>query len=346
MAGFRHYPFVTRMIIDLFEAGQLPAVSSIEVEPEFGYVARLNYREGRCRVTFGNDIGLNSSAAVALARDKAYTKHMMVRSGFSLPAGETFLLDWWSARVANRYQRQGGPALRTRAHIDEFVAANSMTFPVFVKPVNGTMGTNVYACHSLEEVHDVMDQFERSMIKVALLEEAVTLPDFRLVVLDEEVISAYARHPLTVVGDGRSTIDELVAIQSDLRVLSGRPLDANDPRIVATLARLGMSLASIPRSGERVRLQDASNLSLGGRAEDLTETVHESWSRLAVAIADSLNLRFCGIDLACADLTRAGDEYFVYEANGTPGLDLFSIHGDSQARLVRELYARVLNAIP
>jgi glutathione synthase/RimK-type ligase-like ATP-grasp enzyme len=65
-----------------------------------------------------------------------------------------------------------------------------------------------------------------------------------------------------------------------------------------------------------------------------------------VAVADSLNLRFCGIDLACADLTRPDDEYFVYEANGTPGLDLFSIHGDSQAQLVRDLYARVLTSLP
>ena len=45
---------------------------------------------------------------------------------------------------------------------------------------------------------------------VILVEKPVTGKDYRLVVLDKEVISAYERIPLTVVGDGKSNIKVLL----------------------------------------------------------------------------------------------------------------------------------------
>jgi len=36
------------MLVDLFAAGDLPDVRSVEVEPELGRVARVTYRDGAC----------------------------------------------------------------------------------------------------------------------------------------------------------------------------------------------------------------------------------------------------------------------------------------------------------
>ncbi len=45
---------------------------------------------------------------------------------------------------------------------------------------------------------------------IVLVQKLVTGRDYRLVVLDDKVISAYQRMPLSVVGDGDSTIRQLL----------------------------------------------------------------------------------------------------------------------------------------
>ncbi|QBD76632.1 hypothetical protein EPA93_11710 [Ktedonosporobacter rubrisoli] len=42
----KHYPLVTRMLIDIFLCGELSSVGEIDIEPEFGYVGRIVYLSG------------------------------------------------------------------------------------------------------------------------------------------------------------------------------------------------------------------------------------------------------------------------------------------------------------
>src|SRR4051794_38952302 len=99
-----HFPFVTRMAINLFNAGMLPNVTHVDVEPEFGYAARLQYTNETSRITRGNDVGLNPGAANDVVKDKAYAKHFLSRAGIVVPPGSTFLTRWWHARLGERYK--------------------------------------------------------------------------------------------------------------------------------------------------------------------------------------------------------------------------------------------------
>jgi len=183
---------------------------------------------------------------------------------------------------------------------------------------------------------------------VALVEQAVDLPDYRIVVLDGELISAYRRDPLTVTGDGRSTLGELLAALQNAYRSQGRDtvLRADDERIGARLHRAGRSWESVPGQGERIRLHDVSNLSAGGTATDVTDLVADRWRTLAVRIAELFNLRLCGVDLACADINGDAGAYAVIEVNGAPGLDHYVSVGAHQEAVVRHLYLKVLNVPP
>ena len=70
VAVHRHYPFVTRMISELFNSDALTNDMQVEVEPEFGYVTRITYNNGKVRITRANDVGLNSGAACDVVKDK------------------------------------------------------------------------------------------------------------------------------------------------------------------------------------------------------------------------------------------------------------------------------------
>ena len=108
-----------------------------------------------------------------------------------------------------------------------------MAFRSTSKPVDGAHGTGVERCHDATEIEEAIARYEVLRVKTMLVEEAIDLPDYRIVVLDDEVISAYRRRPLAVRGDGVSTIAELIERrQDDFRATGRRTrLDPADPRV-------------------------------------------------------------------------------------------------------------------
>src|SRR5262249_47093845 len=146
-----------------------------------------------------------------------------------------------------------------------------------------------------DELAEVIRRYERERVRVALVERRIDLPDFRLVVLDGELISAYQRVPLSVTGDGVSTVESLLVARQDGFHVSGRDtsLWIDDDRVTARLRRLGLDRTTVPAAGEVVQLLDASNLSLGGTSVDVTGKVAARWSQLAVEVATMFGLRFC-----------------------------------------------------
>lgn len=339
-----HYPYVTRMAMKLFASAALPDVEAIEVEPDWGYATRIVYRSGATRMTYGNDIGLNSGAACDVVSDKAHTKHFLRLNGYATPQSAAFLLPWWAERVG----RRGAPvAARTTADVERYVL-DVLGLPVYVKPVAGSQGAGVCRCDRIEDVAVAIDEIAESRAKVVLVEEAVDLPDYRLVILRGTLISAYRRTPLTVVGDGATTVLELLRqTDRDFRAC-GRDtrIALDDPRIVRCLRRRGLQLASMPAAGESVALLDISNLSAGGMAEDVTARVAPRWRSMGRDLAASFGLRFCGVDLACGDIADDAAEYSILELNAAPGLDHYASVGAHQEQIVDELYAQVLNAPP
>jgi D-alanine-D-alanine ligase-like ATP-grasp enzyme len=339
----RGYPYETRLIMELFDDGYLPNVASVEVEPHFGLTVRMLYKNGIVRMIHESDLGLNPGSANLVARDKACTKHYLRRGGFSTPKGEGFTLKWW----AHVNQAPNFGALHVDGAIDYI--NRELGYPVYIKPHDGACGLHIWKCHSNEDVLQILEQFEHNHVKVALIEAAVSMPDYRIVVLDGRVISAYRRDPARVVGDGISTIEQLVdrlakecaARDSEHIKIANYVAQIND-----RLTRIGLDNQDIPAAHEVIQLLDISNLCAGGTAVDLTDQIHPRWAALAADVTTYFGLRLSGVDMASPDLTSDVGEYAIFEVNGTPGLDLYGAVGEPQEGVVRNLYAQVLNLMP
>ena len=105
------------------------------------------------------------------------------------------------------------------------------------------------------------------------------------------------------------------------------------------------SLEDVPAEGEEVAIYDVANLSAGGTSEDFTDRIHPYWRDLCVNIANAVGLKFCGVDLACADITAPQGSYSILETNATfTGLDNFARSGERPAQIVRELFRAVFNS--
>lgn len=168
--------------------------------------------------------------------------------------------------------------------------------------------------------------------RTIILEDLVPGECYRLLVLNGKMIHAVRRRGVRVLGDGRSTIAELVKRENERRSANkpsdgGVPLTCNRD-MAATLARQGLSPESRPGDGREVLVQ--SHDRAGARHaevrtiynEVVTDLICPELRRQAERAACILHSRFAGVDVITTDpsapLEQSGG--VISEINSNPGL--------------------------
>jgi D-alanine-D-alanine ligase-like ATP-grasp enzyme len=301
----------------------------------WGLVGQITFKSGKRSYFRYNTVDLNPTGASDVARDKDFANFFMARMGYPIvPDSKAFYAPEWAQAIGS-----------TDHGIDDaYRHARALGFPVIVKPNSGSQGVGVALVHNRREFYRaVRAVFKRD--RIVLVQQHVIGADYRLVVLDTEVISAYKRIALNVVGDGRSTIGELLDVKQEQFNASSRDtrINVDDPRIATKLRHQGLSLRSVVAKGQRVYLLDNANLSTGGDSVDVSEHVHPSFKKLAVQLTRDMGLRLCGVDMIVeGDITKKPEAFWILEINAAPGLDHYTRIGKAQAQIVENLYLKVL----
>lgn len=314
-----------------------PKVGAIvTIEPRWGVVGQIAFKSGRKRYFRYSSIDINTLGASAIAKDKDYANFFMQRMGYPTIPGKTFFSEYWAKIIDPR--RNIHAAWRY---------AKSRGLPVILKPNSGTWGIGVNLVHTKREFYQAMRRVFKED-RVALVQKYVQGKDYRIVVLDKSVISVYERMPLSVTGDGHSTILALLKKKQALfsKVKRDTTIELNDPRIRLKLKRLGMSLRSKLVMGEKIFLLDNANLSAGGDSRDMTALIHPEFKKIAVRLTRDMGLRMCGVDLMVeGDISEIPGRYWVLEINSAPGLDHYAKIGPGQQKIVEDLYQKVLKGM-
>ncbi|MDP3793826.1 MAG: cyanophycin synthetase [Candidatus Uhrbacteria bacterium] len=304
------------------------------MEPEWGIVGQVVYKSGRKRYFRYSSLDLNPLGASEIATDKDYAYFFMRRMGYPVIPGKTFFSDAWARAI-------GSPGRNIDA---AYLFASRLGFPVIVKPNSRSHGVGVALVHTKREFYRSLREVFR-LDRIALVQRPVHGKDYRVVVLDRQVISAYERIPLNVVGNGVATIHKLLLAKQKSFVAASRDtrIKIEDPRIMEKLKRKGLSLRSVPKKGERIFLLDNANLSAGGDSVDVTASMHPLFKKIAVQLTRDMGLRLCGVDLMIeGDICDAPKTYWVLEVNAAPGLDHYARSGKTQEKIVEKLYLQVL----
>ena len=310
--------------------------ATIFIEPKWRVVGQITFKNGRRRYFRGSTLDLNPVGASDIAKDKDYAAFFMKRMGYPTVPGKTFF-------SANHCR-----AIRSRRNIDAaYRYATRIGFPVVVKPNSGSQGVGVAKVYTKREFYQAI-RFVFSRDRVALVQPPLSGRDYRLVVLDRKIISAYERIPLNVVGDGWSTIRQLLAKKQKGFAATGRDtiIRAEDDRIAHNLKRQGLGMRSVLTRGQRIYLLDNANLSSGGDAVDVTGTIHAGFNKIAVRLTRDMGLRICGVDfIVDGDITRRPSTYWILEVNAAPGLDHYVKTGKAQQKIVEDMYLKVFKAM-
>ena len=160
--------------------------------------------------------------------------------------------------------------------------------PLVVKPEEGSFGRGVrLGIDSEEELSDAAAPILEAGENL-LVEEMFLGIDLRIAVVDGEARAATFRVPANVIGDGVSTIAELVkeknAIRSQNDYISHQSIKFTSG-ILEFLEKTGKSVDTVPSPGERVFLHHVANISAGGDSYEVIDRVHPDLKALAVRTA-------------------------------------------------------------
>ncbi|MCI4676413.1 N-acetylglutaminylglutamine synthetase [Candidatus Mycolicibacterium alkanivorans] len=268
------------------------------------YVEVLDAETGEMRLTHGGRSVVTReslsefTSAVAMSRcdDKRRTRRLAVEAGVVVARG----------RVATFDERDHA-----------FMAEVG---DVVVKPTRGEQGKGITVGVEEPDELDAALARAREHDSEVLIEQRAPGDDLRLVVIDSKVVAAALRRPAEVIGTGTHTVRELIDAQSRRRAAAtgGESQIPVDEVTEATVHEAGWSFDEVLPEGVTLRVRRTANLHQGGTIEDVTAQVHPELCRVAVAMADAINVPVTGIDLLVPDVS--GDEYVFVEANERPGL--------------------------
>ena len=203
-------------------------------------------------------------------------------------------------------------------------AADKIGFPIVIKPLKGQKGGGVTA--GITSVVQVESAFERAHKEGndVVVESFITGSDFRLLVINGVFVAALTRKPPVITGDGKSTVEQLIAALNAHPLRDGFRLFKveHDLELQRMLKLEKLSMKDIPVAGRNISLRSAANVSTGGIPIDVTEQVHPDNINMAVRAAKGVGLNIAGIDFLTQDISRSYKDIggAIIEMNARPGL--------------------------
>ncbi len=310
----------------------------VHIEPKYGYVGQIKTKDGRYFYFRNTSFDLNGQGSSDNAKDKGYASYFMKRLGYPVPIGKAFYSDKW-VKIT-----------KSKQNIKEACKyAQNLGYPLIVKPNSKSQGVGIEKVYTEKDLISALRVvFNDVKDHVAIVQRFIEGSDYRIVTLDKEIIAAYRRLPLSVVGDGVKSIRQLLESKQKQFSKIGRDtiIKLDDPRITRKMKRLRLNYDTVVGKNEVVQLLDNANLSTGGDAEDVTEIMHQSYKAMAIKLAHDMGLRYSGIDIITkSPIEESIRDYFVIEINAAAGLDYYVGLGEKQNELVREMYKKVLTTM-
>ncbi len=246
-----------------------------------------------------------SSVAVDIASNKELTLNLLSAAGLPVPKSEAVRSADAAVRLANR-----------------------IGYPVVVKPLDGNHGRGVILnLNSEEEVRTGFEIAEgESRNGWVIVETYITGVDYRCLVIDGRIAAIAERMPAHVVGDGSSTVAELVErTNADPRRGVGHEKVLTrikvDQAAVDLVHAQGYAMDAAPPADTMIKLTLTGNMSTGGISIDRTFEAHPENIEIAEEAARVVGLDIAGIDFIAPDITQPVRETggAICEVNAAPG---------------------------
>lgn len=232
---------------------------------------------------------LTSDEAQRITGNKELTKNWLSKAGIPIPEGRMF----------------------TEKDSDQKIIqyANELGYPLVLKPTNGYQGIGVFAnLKNEEEFSKALKHLRNDMNYTnVIVERYISGTEYRIFVIGDRVIGAVEKIPPSIIGDGHSTIKQLIKNKNKEKKknphLFKKPIKI-DFEVENCIVAEGYTLESILENGKKIYLRKKNSLSSGGDPVDATDKISEQTKNTTInALKAVPNLAQAGIDVIVDDET-------------------------------------------
>lgn len=284
----------TGCIVEAAESRHLPFIRL-----STGNLVQLGYGSRQRRI-WTAETDRTSAIAESISRDKDLTKSLLASCGVPVPEGVT-----------------------VKSPEDAWEAAEDIGLPVVVKPSDGNHGRGVFTNLTTREEVETAFSVAQDEGSEVIVERFIPGNEHRLLVVGGRMVAASRGETAQVVGDGKSTVLELIELQlnSDPRRGNSEDHPLNRVRLDSAarleVRRQGFEPDGVPPEGKVVVIQRNGNVSI-----DCTAEVHPDTAETVALAARIVGLDIAGVDLVVEDVSKplADQGGAIVEVNAGPGL--------------------------
>src|SRR5699024_9984029 len=253
-----------------------------------------------------------TNEAINICTEKPQTYIYLKKNNVPIPEGKAFAKDTKDSDIL-QYAKELG-------------------FPLVIKPADGKSGIGVITdIRNIKDFMKAMKEVRNQLgYKEVIVERFIKGADYRVYVVGDKVVGIYKRIEANVIGDGKSTIKELIKNKNKIRkknpFIYNRPIKV-DANLKNNLIEQNLSLESVPSKGERIYLRKQGEYLKERDPVDITDIVSDEIKDIAVKAMKSIpGLTHCDVDMLVNEET--GHAY-VNEINSRPQISnhLFPLEG-------------------
>lgn len=199
---------------------------------------------------------------------------------------------------------------------------NKYNSDIVIKINNGTCGINVNRFRDLETLREFFENLNtKSSFSICPFYNIKN--EYRVIILNNEVKLVYKKKLPEVIGNGHSTIKELL-LQFNLEYFK----NINDK-----------SLNRILKKGERFSYGWKFNLSAGSLPSfDIDETDRKIILDIVSRIIENISIGFCSIDI----IKTIESQYLVMEINSGVMMKNFMMNSDEDYNIAKTIYTKAI----
>ncbi len=235
-----------------------------------------------------------------LMDDKWLFKKKLLENNLPVPAGGT----------ATKYFR----ALKIFKHIQK---------PLIIKPRGGSRGRHTTTFVTLETDLKRAFYIAKQLCYWVMVEEQLQGPVYRATLVNFELAGLLRGDPPQVVGDGVSSIEQLINKKNQTPVEGVKNIRV-DNNMKLFLLRQGLGLSALPKKEQLVNLSEKIGVNYGGSSSEDYDICHSDNKALFIKAAKVLGDPLVGFDFIIPDISESYKKQkcgFI-EVNSLPFINL------------------------
>lgn len=265
-------------------------------------------KKGKCEIK-SYDKHFNTEKSLRLAKDKFSTSSVLEKHNIPIP--KFIKID---LKNENNYK------------VISNMKTKNINFPVVIKPIYGTFGIDVTTdIGNYNELDEYLNKY-RVKYSELLLEEQIDGDCYRIYVFNNKIIDVIKREKPYILGNGRSTIGELIIIRNEEQKNMKLFPTKNVGELV--LKTQGYKIDDILEKDKKIFITNVINMHNGANISRIEiDSIPQKNIDIFLKTNKALKINSSGLDYLSNDITVDYDinNSKILEVNGTPDTEIHTL---------------------